>query len=343
VRADLTVTFGLPKRGHFLFPGAGYRGYLEVADIGIPPSFVSNARLTEAILTHAGVVQAIPPRPADAHKGTFGHLLVLAGSPGKSGAAAMASQAAMRCGTGLVTLAAPESLNTILASKLTEVMCEPFPETDARTLGRKAMERLAAFSEGKTALALGPGLSTHPETCEMVRELARDEERPMLLDADALNALAGHLDLLRGCRGPRLLTPHPGEMARLLGIDSESVNHDRIGAARSFAASHGVVVVLKGAHTVIASPDGEIRVNTTGNAGMASGGMGDALAGIIAGFLAQGVPLMEAGSLGVYLHGLAADRAARERGLVGLLASDVIDRIPRTIDEMLAGQGDAAF
>jgi NAD(P)H-hydrate epimerase len=343
IRADLTVTFGLPKLGHVLFPGAGRRGRLAVVDIGIPPAFVEEAGLREGFLTHAGVLATLPARPADAHKGTFGHLLVLAGSPGKTGAAALTSQAAMRCGTGLVTLASPESLNAILAAKLTEVMCEPCPETDARTLGRKAMERLPDLAQGKTALAVGPGLSTHPETRELVIELARNATLPLLLDADGLNALAGRADLLLDARGPRVLTPHPGEMARLLGIDGAAVNADRIGLSRRLAGESGAVVVLKGAHTVVASPEGEVRINTTGNPGMASGGMGDALSGLIAGFLAQGVAPSAAAGLGVYLHGLAADRAARERGMIGLLASDVIDRIPRTLEEMRAGKGDAAF
>ncbi len=343
VRADLTVTFGLPKLGHVLFPGAGHRGRLAVVDIGIPPGFVEEAGLREGLLTHAGVLAALPARPADAHKGTFGHLLVLAGSPGKTGAAAMTGQAAMRCGTGLVTLASPESLNPILAAKLTEVMCEPCPETDGRTLGRKALERLPDLSQGKTALAVGPGLSTHPETRELVIELVRDATLPLLLDADGLNALAGRADLLREARGPRVLTPHPGEMARLLGIDGAAVNADRIGLSRRLAGESGAVVVLKGAHTVVADPEGEVCVNTTGNPGMASGGMGDALSGLIAGFLAQGVAPTPAAGLGVYLHGLAADRAAHERGMIGLLASDVIDRIPRTLEEMRAGKGDAAF
>ena len=343
LRADLTVTFGLPKLGHVLFPGAALAGRLQVVDIGIPETYVGEAEIQDAIMTRAAALRAFPDRPKDAHKGSFGHLLIIAGSPGKTGAAAMTAQAAMRCGTGLVTLAVPESLAAVLAVKLTEAMCEGVAETDARTLGRKASERIATLSEGKSALAIGPGLSTHPETVDLVRDLARTETRPMLMDADALNALAGHLDALADCSGPRVLTPHPGEMGRLLGVDAERVNADRIGAARGFARTQGVVLVLKGAHTVIAAPDGQVRVNLTGNPGMASGGMGDALSGIISGFLAQGVPPFEAACLGVYLHGLAGDLAARELGTVGLLASDLIARLPATIDTLLCGRTDATF
>ena len=343
VTADLTVSFGLAKLGHVLFPGAAHAGKLRIVDIGIPPAYVAEASLRDAILTREEALAALPPRPGDSHKGTFGHLLVLAGSPGKTGAAALAAQAAMRCGTGLVTLGAPESLAPILATKLTEVMCEPLPETDARTLGRKALERLRDLAAGKTALAVGPGISTHPETREVVVSIVRGATLPAVVDADGLNALKGRADTLHGAHGPRVLTPHPGEMGRLLGVESSAVNADRIGCARAFAAQHGVVLVLKGAHTIIARPDGEVRVNLTGNPGMASGGMGDALTGMIGGFLAQGVEAGAAAGLAVYLHGLAADRAARERGRVGLLASDVIERLPRTIAELERGKGDAAF
>lgn len=343
VRADLTVAFGLPKLGHVLFPGAALAGRLQVVDIGIPEAFVAEAEFQDAIMTGEAAVSALPDRPKDSHKGTFGHLLIIAGSPGKTGAAAMTAQAAMRCGTGLVTLAVPESVAPVLAVKLTEAMCEGVAETDARTLGRKASERIATLSEGKSALALGPGLSTHPETVELVRDLARAEARPMLMDADALNALAGHVEALADCRGPRVLTPHPGEMGRLLGVDTERVNADRIGAARGFARTHGVVLTLKGAHTVVAAPDGQVRINLTGNPGMASGGMGDALTGIISGFLAQGVAPFDAACLGVYLHGLAGDLAARELGTVGLLASDLIARTPAAIDALLSGCTDAPF
>ena len=343
VHADLTVTFGLPKLGHVLFPGAARTGRLVVFDIGIPAEYVEQAGLCESIVTHTEAREALPERPLHAHKGTFGHLLVLAGSPGKTGAAAMASLAAMRCGTGLVTLGAPESLNTILSAKLTEVMCEPLPETDARTLGAKALERVFDLLEGKTAIAIGPGISTHPETRDLVLALVRECPVPMVLDADALTAIAGQVEVLERARGSIVLTPHPGEMGRLTGMDAAKVNLDRVGVARGFATRHRVVLVLKGAHTIVASPDGLVAVNLTGNPGMASGGMGDALTGIVGGFLAQGVDAVAAARLGAYLHGRAGDRAAREQGMVGFLASDLIDQVPRTIHALQAGPGDAPF
>ena len=272
---------------------------------------------------------ALPPRRLSSHKGTFGHAGIIAGSVGKTGAAAMAAQAALRAGAGLVTVATPASVNDVLEAKLLEVMTIPMPDTEARTLSRAALNRLNDFIASRTAVAIGPGLSTHPETVELIQALVRQLNRPSVLDADALNALAGRAALLAECKIPPILTPHPGEMARLVTESSaQSVNEDRIGTAASFAGAHGCYVVLKGARTVIAGPDGMVAICPTGNPGMATAGTGDVLTGMIAGLLAQGLAPWEAACAATYVHGLAGDLAAEVIGQTSLMAGDVIDSIP---------------
>lgn len=338
VRATLTVTFGLPKIGLVLDPGAACAGILEVVDIGIPPALVEEQGLKHALLEPAALRALIPARPPEAHKGDYGHLLVLAGSVGKTGAAAMAAQAALRVGTGLVTVGVPESLNPILEVKLTEAMTEPLPETDGQSLAVEAWNVAARLCAGKSALALGPGLGQHPETAAFVHRAIREAPVPLVVDADGVNALARHLGVLKEARVPVVLTPHPGEMGRLLGARSEEIQADRVRVAREFAVDQQVYLVLKGARTLVADPAGEVFVNPTGNPGMASGGMGDVLTGMIGGFLAQGLLPLEAAKLGVYLHGWAADRVAARRGMAGLLATDVIDELPAALRDLGAGE-----
>ena len=241
----------------------------------------------------------------------------------------MCAQAALRIGAGLVTIATPAGINDVLESKLLEVMTMPMPDTQARTLSRTALDHLQDFIATRTAVAIGPGLSTHPETVELVRALIRQLNHPGVLDADALNALAGHASLLTGCTIPPVLTPHPGEMARLATDSStQSVNADRIGTAIRFAAEQRCYVVLKGARTVIARPDGLAAICPTGNPGMATAGTGDVLTGMIVGLLAQGLASWEAACAATYLHGLAGDLAAEAIGQTSLMAGDVIDHIP---------------
>ncbi len=335
VTAALTVTLARPKRGLYLGVGPDHAGAVRVADIGIPADLIAAAKIPVSLLEAADVRPLLHRRPRTAHKGTFGHAGIIAGSAGKTGAAAMAAMAALRIGTGLVTVAAPRSASDVLEAKLLEAMTCPVPETEARTLSEQALDPLLAFAAGKTALAIGPGIGTHPETQSLVRSLLVAVKRPMLLDADGLNAVAGHTDLLGRASGPLVLTPHPGEMARLLGTTSAAIQRDRLGAASRLACERNVCVVLKGAGTVVAGPDGSLAVNSTGNPGMATAGTGDVLTGVIAGLLAQGLPPWEAACAGVYLHGLAGDLAASEQGETGLIAGDVIRAVPRAIQHVL--------
>jgi NAD(P)H-hydrate epimerase len=335
VRARATVTFGLPKLGLILPEGAAYAGRVEIADLGIPRAWLEEG-IPTALLEAEDVRAALPLRPMGAHKGTYGHLLVVAGSVGRTGAAVLACLGALRSGTGLVTCATPVSQQPVVASLAPEPMTEPLPETAARTLSFKAVERIVGLLSRMDAVALGPGVGLDPETQEAVRALVRDVTQPMVVDADALTALTGKLALCREAAAPRLLTPHPGEAARLLGCDIAEVQADRIASARRLAAESGAVVALKGARTVVAHPGGRATLNPTGNPGMATGGTGDVLTGIAGGLLAQGVGPAQVLGAAVYLHGLAGDLAAEARGEAGLLAGDVADAIPAAIRRVLA-------
>lgn len=334
VEAQVTVTYGWPKIGQILPPGRDYVGRLWQVDISIPPELAQKAGVE---LAEAGELRALlPSRPFTSHKGTYGHLVVLAGSEGKTGAAALTSEGALRAGAGLVTLGVAASLNDILEVKLTEAMTLPLPEAQgARAVGQKALEPLLEFLKDKTALALGPGLGTHPETREVVRHLARHLPLPLVMDADGVNALAGAPELLKDAAGPRIITPHPGEMARFLGITNQEVQGDRLLTAREAAARTEAVVVLKGAQTVVADPQGRVSVNSTGNPALASGGTGDVLTGLIGGFLAQKLSPWDAARLGVYLHALAADYWVAQYGSRGLTAGDLLMVFPEVINEFI--------
>ncbi|MEK7237407.1 MAG: NAD(P)H-hydrate dehydratase [Nitrospirota bacterium] len=329
IRATVTVTLGLPKLGLYVGAGIDQAGAIRIVDIGIPEAYVDDIGSRTLLLTSNNIFNSLPERRPSAHKGTFGHAGIIAGSVGKTGAAALAAQAALRVGTGLVTVATPSSVNDVLEAKLLEVMTMPLPETKARTLARSGLDRVLAFIQAHTAIAIGPGLSTHHETVELVQSLMKHLDRPSVLDADALNALTGRASLLTECKTPPILTPHPGEMARLeVDATTQSVNADRIGTARRFARERGVFVVLKGARTVIARPDGLVAICPTGNPGMATAGTGDILTGMIVGLLAQGVPAWEAACAATYFHGSAGDLAAQQLGQAGMLASDLIAQIP---------------
>ena len=329
IRATLTIACGLPKLGLYVDAGIDQTGTIRVVDIGIPAAYVDAIESRTLLLTSDSAFQALPDRAPSSHKGTFGHAGIIAGSVGKTGAAALAAHAALRVGAGLVTVATPSSVNDVLEAKLLEAMTISLPETKARTLARSGLDRVVAFFQSRTAIAVGPGLSTHPETVELVQSLMKHLDRPSVLDADALNALAGRASLLTECKTPPILTPHPGEMARLeVDATAQTVNADRIGTARRFARERGVFVVLKGARTVIARPDGLVAICPTGNPGMATAGTGDVLTGMIVGLLAQRVSAWEAVCAATYFHGLAGDLAAQQLGQPGMLAGDLIAQIP---------------
>lgn len=334
VRADLTVTYGLAKPGQFIHPGAGYAGRLEVVDIGIPPEIVHDAGIKTELLEASEVARLLPSRDLSSHKGTFGHLLILAGSQGKTGAALLAANGALRSGVGLVSLGVPQLLNPIFEASLLEAMTVPLASD--YFLGSDDYAAIARAMHGKDALVLGPGLGTEPETVELVVRLYREVSVPMVVDADGLNSLGDTLPA--GVQGARVLTPHPGEMARLTGLGTREIQADRLAVAAAYAQEKGVVLLLKGAATVIAAPDGRIAINPTGNPGMATGGMGDVLSGVIGALLAQGLAPWDAACVGAFVHGLAADRLARTRGRVGFLASEVAAEVAVAFAEIALGE-----
>jgi NAD(P)H-hydrate epimerase len=333
VKATLTVTFGYPKRGLVGAPGLAHVGRLEVVDIGIAPEALTAVNPQTVLLTRADIGARIRGRHADVHKGDFGHLLVVAGARGKSGAALMSGGAALRIGTGLVTLGGPASLNTVFSMALMEAMTVPLPEQPDGSLRCDAQAMTEAV-QGKSAIAFGPGVGVSTDTINLLRWLLTQSAQPLVIDADGLNCLAMDPNLLRAAKVPVVLTPHPGEMARLGKSSNAAVQEHRLEVARAFATQYHCYLVLKGARTVIAAPDGKVWINPTGNPGMASGGMGDVLTGIISGLLAQGYPPTDACCLGVFLHGYVGDRAAQEKGEIGILARDLIEQLPMGIRDL---------
>ena len=332
VQARLTATFGYPKLGLFLGPAIDHVGEIHYVDIGIPPSYINDMNLTTTLITQASLQGTLPDRKPSSHKGTFGHAGIIAGSPGKTGAAALAAQAALRVGTGLVTIAIPRSANVCLEAKTLEAMTVPMPETLDATLSLESLPSLKIFAQTRDAIGMGPGLTTQPETVALIHALLSEIDQPCVIDADALTALAGHTDLLHHCRSTPVLTPHPGEMVRLMNHTStETINANRLTIARDFAQSYACVLVLKGARTIVAGPDGHTMICPTGNPGMATAGMGDVLTGMITGLLAHGLFPLQAARVGVFLHGLAGDLAAQQLGQTSLMARDLIDCIPQAI------------
>lgn len=334
IRATRTVTFGLPKLGLVQEPGASYAGKLVVADISLPAFLLTAEHLKRHLLSREMVAGWLPPRRPAAHKGDCGRVLVVAGSKGMTGAACLAAEGAARAGAGLVTLAVPEGLQKLVAAKLTEVMTVGLPATPQQTLKSEAGAEVLSLAERMDVLALGPGLTTHPETMAFVRELLPSLNVPCVLDADGLNCLAGQADLFRAVTVPLVITPHPGELARLTGQTVAAIQENRVGIAEQMAKDWGVVVLLKGAATVIASPEGTVYINSTGNPGMATGGSGDVLTGVIAGLLAQGLDAFSGAAAGAFLHGRAGDLAAKQKGIRGLLARDVLVCIPEALKEV---------
>jgi NAD(P)H-hydrate epimerase len=342
IQAHATVTFTAPKVGQLVSCDAAAVGSLHVRGIGSPAELPEEIGRGNVRWIEPGEFQGLPVvRRADAHKGSFGHVLLLAGSLGKSGAAILAGRGALRAGAGLVTVATPAVALPIIASGQPELMTEPLATTDRGSAALASLEqgRWASLLQGKTVLAIGPGVSTHPETQKLIRAIVRDTTLPIILDADGLNAFAGCAGELRVHAAAQLaVTPHPGEMARLLGVTSAEVEARRLDTALRAAAAWNASVVLKGFHTVIASPDGTAFVNTAGNAGLAKGGTGDVLTGVLAGitaqFAAEDWPRNLA--LGVYLHGRAAELATESIAPAGLLASEVADRIPAALGCLVA-------
>lgn len=324
VTADVTTAFGYVKLGQAMEPGASRCGRLEVVDIGIPRAAESVAPAPGVYLLEESDVRGrIPQRKRDSHKGTFGHVLLIAGSWGKTGAAALAAMGALRGGVGLVTVATrPEALVPVM-QHAPEIMGVEL--VDDGPLGHRDLNALLEAAEGKQAVVIGPGIARGDDTWKLIGQLLEEITCPVVLDADALNALVGHLELLRKAKGDLLLTPHPGEMGRLLNLTNAEVQKNRVALTRAFAKDHQVVLALKGARTLIGVPDGTVFINPTGNPGMATGGTGDVLAGLCGALLAQGLPVEDAAVAGVWVHGLAGDLAKERRGEMGLIASDLLD------------------
>jgi NAD(P)H-hydrate epimerase len=335
VRAEATVTFAAPKCGLVLPPACDHAGEIVVADIGIPGEVLeASARLW--LLDETDAARVFGMRAPQAHKGDFGHLLIVAGSVGKTGAAILAASAALRSGAGLVTVATPASALPIVAAGRAEVMTEPLAERAPGVVSEEAVERALVLAQERDAVVLGPGLGHEVETRAFVRGFVRRCASPLIVDADGLNAVApasgksGALDILRR-NAPTIITPHPGEMARLIGSTSLDVQHRRLETARTLSVETGLVCILKGHRTVVSDADGKAAINPTGNAGMATAGTGDVLAGIVGALLARRLPAWTAATAAVYLHGRAGDRAVEEHGAEGLAAGDLVSALPEVI------------
>jgi len=331
IRAHRTFTLCRPKPCLVLEPAASHAGPWRVIDIGIPGAAVAAEGSDLAWCDEVAASELMPGRPADAHKGTFGHLLAVAGSKGKSGAAVILARAALRSGVGLITVATPRSVQPIVAAGQAEVMSLPLGETKRGGIGRLSAEKLRELLRSRQALALGPGLGTEAATRAVVSAMLAARKVPAVLDADGLNAFSPEhrpRPRLQAGRSALVLTPHPGEAARLLGTTAAAVQADRLGSARRLATETGAVVVLKGRRTIVAHPDGRASLNASGNPGMASGGTGDALTGVIGALLARGLDGFDAARLGTYVHGAAGDLASESFGEDGMIAGDLIDALP---------------
>jgi ADP-dependent NAD(P)H-hydrate dehydratase / NAD(P)H-hydrate epimerase len=350
IRADHTITFGLPKRGHFLHPGARLSGRLYIEDIGFPRELLESGESGTELITKDAVSGIMPVRRDYSNKGDYGRILIVAGSRGKTGAALLAAKACLRAGAGLVTLGIPETLADLFQSRVTEEMVLPLPDRGDGTLSVKASRAILDFIDKPSqTLAIGPGIGVSKDTTKLVKDIIRNSASPIVIDADGINSLMGDRTIFRKAAVPVILTPHPGEMARLLwgagagsrfevkkgpvGKNSMPANisdieKDRIKTAVSFSQETGTFLVLKGVPTVIATPYGKAFLNPGGNPGMAKAGTGDVLTGMISGFLGQTRDPLHACILGVYLHSLSGDIAASEKGPHSLLATDIIDKIP---------------
>jgi NAD(P)H-hydrate epimerase len=327
VRAGRTITFGLPKYGLFLFPGAACAGNIEVADIGLPPQLLGGHALRLA--GRAEIRQLLPELPPDAHKGTFGTVLIVAGSAGMAGAAVLSARGALRGGAGLVTVAAPLSAQRTVAVLVPEATTLPLPENRQGSLTPEALALLREKWRHCSALAVGPGLTASESVAEVLAGILKECPLPVVLDADALNLLAAHPHMLKERSEPAIITPHPGEAARLLGSTADRVQADRITAVRELAERFKCTVLLKGAYTLTAGPAGAVVLNPTGNSGMATGGSGDVLTGLLAALLARGMTATPAAAAAAWLHGLAGDVAASVLGRDALNAGNLTDHLPQ--------------
>ncbi|MCX7988341.1 MAG: NAD(P)H-hydrate dehydratase [Thermodesulfovibrio sp.] len=334
IKANITITFGLPKRGHFLFPGRDYTGKLFIEDIGFPRDLTESEELKVSLINREFVCSLIPARPFYSHKGTYGHVLVIAGSLGKTGAALMTAKACLRTGSGLVTMAIPESLNLVFQSQVLEEMLISLP-CNSHTLSKESIPEILKFiNEKADVVAFGPGVGINEDTEEILKSILKDSSCPVIIDADGITLLSRNRELLSKAKIKTIITPHPGELSRLIKISVKEIEKQRIEIAQKVAKELKTVVVLKGVPTVIADHNEITFINSTGNPGMATGGAGDVLTGIIASLIGQGLSPLNAAVLGVYLHGMAGDIGSIYKGCHGLIARDIIDNIPNAIKSL---------
>lgn len=331
IKARCTATMGALKRGLLFGRGKEHAGSVHIIDIGIPESIFSSSRAKTFLVEKRDVSRVMPFRAFDVHKYQVGKVFILAGSIGYTGAAAMASESALRTGAGIVHLGIPKSLNAILEEKVTEVITIPLDETSGHSFSIKSFETVMQHINSAHVSIIGPGIGRNEETLELIRKIIAAVERPLVVDADGLFALIDHPELLKNTIAPIVLTPHIGEFGRLIGRASKEIEGTRVEIARNFAIEHHLTLVLKGAPTITATSTSEIYINATGNPGMATAGMGDVLCGVIGGLYAQGTTIEEAAWTGVYIHGAAGDEAKREVGEEGLLATDVLHALPQTM------------
>ncbi|MFH1612422.1 MAG: NAD(P)H-hydrate dehydratase [bacterium] len=323
IKANLTVTMQLPKFGLVLYPGAEYVGKLIVADISIPKKVIEKEKIKTKFITEV----FIPQRKKDTHKGDYGKVFILAGSEGMSGAAFLSSMSCLYAGAGLVYLGIPKSLNNIMAKKLTEVIIYPLSETNQKTLSLKSKKEILEKIKNKDILCIGPGLSLNPETAKLIQEIIFEIDIPMILDADGLNAI-NDLSIFKKRKTPLVITPHLGEVSRLIKKDIEFIKENKISVALEISEKINGIVVLKGAHSIIATPQGNVYINSTGNPGMSSAGVGDILTGLIAGLMAQKISAENSAIIGTYIHGKCGDKASFEKGECSLIARNILEMIP---------------
>ncbi len=343
IKANYTISFGLPKRGHLLYPGAEHTGRLFIRNIGFSQRLLRSGDIRVNLIQENDIPLLLPERPRYSHKGTYGHVLLIAGSSGKTGAAFMAAKSCLRTGAGLVTIGIPESLVNIFQSRVTEEMVLPLPDKGNGTLSYEAFNPIFSFLKQKASvLAIGPGISVDDEISRLISLLITKSSVPMVIDADGINAISGGAGVLKKSRVPLILTPHPGEMARLMSskqseVNSRQIEKDRINIAMTFAEKTKTCLVLKGVPTIISTPDARAFINPTGNPGMATAGTGDVLTGMISALLAQGLTPGNASILGVYMHGLVGNAVAKKKGKHSLIASDMINAIPAVFKSVLPG------
>ncbi len=339
VKADYTLTFGLPKIGLYIEPGNSLCGQIEVVNISLPRELIHSKDLQKNLINEIWCKNKLPQRKTTGHKGNYGHVFVVGGSIGMTGAVALSCEGALVTGAGLVTAGIPESLNSILEIKLTEAMTKPLPELDGGFISENAAKPILEFMKKSSVLAIGPGISTVSSVKKLLKEILPKINVPVVIDADGLNVLVEIIeeekDFLSNVSTTVVLTPHPGEMARLTRLSTKEIQNDRLKYAAEYAALWGVIIVLKGAKTIVAGPNGIIHINTTGNPGMATGGTGDVLTGVISALIAQGIAPVDSAALGVYLHGRAGDIAAIKEGEYSLIAGDIVKCLPLALKELI--------